>query len=162
MFYHFFSFLLPSGQSINLISPDDIPGIQVTRFDSFTKQNLNTYLGDRAYLCLEYGFKQMCVCEYSLQDDHARLEVYIMEDPQSAYGIYSLSMSNCNMWNLYSTFSCKNADKVSAAYGPFFINTVNLSKTGSGLGLCETIIQSIIAKNPQETWYLPRYSSFPD
>jgi hypothetical protein len=156
-----FVFLASFGQRINLISTDDIPGIRVTRFDSFTGQNLNTYLGIRTHLCFEYGFKQLYVSEYSQQDDQVRLEVYIMEDAPSAFGIYSVSMSNCNVRNLYSTFSCKNTNQVSAAYGPLFINTLNLSKTRSGLGLCETIIKAVMAKNPQETWYLPPLFQLP-
>ena len=149
------------GQSIRLISPEDIPGIQVTRYDTFVGNDLSKYMGSRANLCYEYGFKQMCVCEYNLQDDKARLEISIMEDEPSAYGIYSLSISNCNLWNLYSTFSCTNINRVSAAYGPFFINAVNLSKTNSGMGLCQQLIQQIITKNPMDSWYLPPLFQLP-
>jgi len=143
------------GQRINFPSPDDIQGIQVTRFDSFAGQDLYKYLGTRADLCFEYGFRQMYICDYSLQDDKVRMELYIMEDALSAFGIYSLSITTCNFWNLYSTFSCKNNDKFSAAFGPFFINVINTSKTNSGQGLCDQIIKMIITRNPQETWYLP-------
>jgi hypothetical protein len=149
------------GQSIRLISPDDIPGIQVTRFDTFARKDLSKYLGNRAYLFYEYGFKQMCVCDYALQDDKARLEVFIMEDEPSAFGLYSLSITKCNLWNLYSTFSCTNLNQVSAAYGPFFINALNLSKTNSGQGLCQQIVQKIISKNPQDSWYLPPLFQLP-
>jgi hypothetical protein len=149
------------GQSIRLITPDDIPGIEVTRYDTFAGKDLTRYLGIRANLCFEYGFKQMCVCEYLLKDDRARMEIYIMEDPQSAYGIYSLSVSGCIRWNLYSTFSCSNPNQVSASSGPFFINVVNLSKTNSGLELCDQIVQKVIDKNPQDSWHIPPIFQLP-
>jgi hypothetical protein len=143
------------GQRVNLVSPDDLQGLAVTRNDTFTGQRLYSYLGDRANLYMEFGFKQLLVREYAAQDDKAKLEIYIMDDAPSAYGIYSLSISNCDQWNLYSTFSCFNINQVSAAYGPFFINAVNLSKTRGGQGLCSTIVQAVIAKNQKDAWYLP-------
>ena len=149
------------GQNISLISPDDIPGIKITRFDTFSRQNLTTYLGNQTSLCLEYGFKLLCVCDYALQNDIARLEIFVMEDEPSAYGLYSLSITNCNMWNLFSTFSCTNINKVSASYGPLVINAVNLSKTSSGQGLCQQIVQQIITNNQKDPWYLPPLFQLP-
>ena len=157
----FFYSLTSFGQSIRLISPDDIPGIQVTRFDTFAAKDLSKYMGSRAYLCYEYGCNQMYVCEYTFHDDKARLEVFVMLDEPSAFGIYSLSITRCNLWNLYSTFSCTNNNQVSAAYGPYYINAVNLNKTNSGLGLCQQLVQLILTKNPQDSWFLPPLFQLP-
>jgi hypothetical protein len=143
------------GQSISLISPDDIPGIQIIRSDSFSDLNLNKYVGTKDGLCFEYGFKKLFVTEYSFHDDRVRSEVFLMEDGPSAFGIYSVSITNCFMWNLYSTFSCVNSNQISAAYGNFFINTINLSKTGSGQALCEQIVQLMMTRNPKEDWNIP-------
>ena len=143
------------GQIIELITSEDIPGIQVVKCDTFTGKELSRYSRNQADLCFEYGFKKLITCDYAFQDDKARLEVFVMEDAPSAYGIYSLSIKGCNLWNLYSTFSCFNANQVSAAFGPYFLNAINLSKTKSGQGLCDQIIQVVISKNPQDSWYLP-------
>jgi hypothetical protein len=156
-----FLFSASFGQSIRLISTDDIPGITITRFDSFSGQNLNTYLGNKTSLCMEYGFKLLYVVDYALQNDIARLELFVMEDEPSAYGLYSLSITNCNLWNLFSTFSCSNINKVSASYGQLYINAVNLGKTRSGQGLCEQIVRQIITNNPKDPWYLPMVFQLP-
>ena len=143
------------GQTISLISPDDIQGILAVRSDSFTGQNLNRYMGERDVLCFEYGFKKLYVNEYLFHDDNVKVEVFLMEDAPSAFGIYSVSIRSCFRWNLFSTFSCLNSNQVSAAYGTFFINAINLSKTGSGQALCEQIIQMMMTKNPMDSWTLP-------
>jgi hypothetical protein len=142
-------------QSIRLVTADDIPGIQVTRYDTFAGKDLSNYIGNRAFLFNEFGFRQMCVTEYTLQQEKARAEIYIMEDAPSAFGIYSVSASKCNIRNLYSTFSCITANQVSAALGPFYINVLNLNKDQGGQELCMQLLQATISKNPQETWYLP-------
>jgi hypothetical protein len=143
------------GQGVNLITPNDIQGIQVTRFDTFSASTLPKYVGGNSPLYTEYGFQKLIVCEYVLQDAAAKLEVYLMEDAPAAYGIYSLSYSDCMMWNLYSTFSCINNNKVSAAYGAFYINAVNLSRSSGGRSFCEQLVQLFMAKNTQDNWYLP-------
>jgi len=143
------------GQNISLISPDDIPGIQIVRSDSFSGQTLNKYAGTKDGLCYEYGFIKLYLTEYSFHDDRVKSEVFLMEDGPSAFGIYSVSINNCFRWNLYSTFSCLNPNQLSAAYGNFFINNINLSKTGSGQTLCEQIVQLMMTKNPKESWNIP-------
>jgi hypothetical protein len=143
------------GQIVRHISPDDIDGLQVTRIDSFAGKSIYNYLGSRTDLCREYGILQLDVLEYSFQDDNVRLEIYIMQDASSAYGMYSLSITNCEQSNLFSTFSCKNINRVSAAYGSFYINAVNLGKTRSGQDLCVNIVRMVIEKNRMDVWYIP-------
>lgn len=156
-----FLFSASFGQSLRLISPDDIPGITISRSDTFSGKDISRYLGDRTYLCMEYGIKLLRVYEYDFQGDKVRLEVFVMDDEPSAYGLYSLSITNCNIWNLFSTFSCTNISRVSASWGQFYINTVNLNKTSSGQGLCQQIVQQIITNNPKDTWYLPPLFQLP-
>jgi hypothetical protein len=143
------------GQRIRLVSPTDIPGMEVTRYDTFAGSNLSKYMGNRADLFYEYGFKQICVCEYSYNGDNALAEICIMEDAPSAFGVFSVLSANCRVRNLYATFSCLNAKQVSIAYGPFYVNVVNLSSTASGQQFCEQIVQTLMSKNPQDAWYLP-------
>jgi hypothetical protein len=157
----FFLFSASFGQNLYLISPDDIPGMTITRADTFSGKDISRYVGDRTPLCLEYGIKLLYVCEYAFQGDNVKLEVFVMDDEPSAYGLYSLSITNCNIWNLFSTFSCTNNNQVSASWGQFFIKTLNLNKTGSGQELCQQIVQQIITNNPRDTWYLPPLFQLP-
>lgn len=146
---------LSFGQSVSLVSPGEIPGIEILRFDSFTAQDLDRYMGNRAFLCREYGVQKMCVVDYTDHNDKARLEVFVMKDAPSAFGLYSVSNAGCLRWKLYSTFSCSGNSNILLAQGPFFFSINNLNKTGSGQNLCEQIAKLILSKNPQETWYIP-------
>jgi len=152
----FFSLsLVLSGQSINLISSGDIPGIQAVRSDTFSAQNPGRYLGERLNLCVEYGFQRLFVVEYMYNTDKVRMEAFIMEDGPSAFGLYSVSNTGCVFWKLFSTFSCAGQNNLIASIGPFCINIINLSKTAGAKQLSEQMMQIMINKNPQESWYLP-------
>ncbi|MCX6244848.1 MAG: hypothetical protein NTU98_09100 [Bacteroidetes bacterium] len=144
-----------SGQNLKLVTEDDIPGLQLTNSVFYSNQDLRNYSGSTADLILEFGFRALNVYDYSFQNEKVRLEVYTMEDAPSAFGIYSVSVSHCLLWNRWSTFSCTNQNQIAAALGPYLLNIRDMNKIGSGQSLCEQIIQQIITKNPQESWYMP-------
>jgi len=153
----FLIFLSFSGfsQKIRLVTEKDIPGIQITRHDSFSGDGLYNYLDRGADLIMEYGFKKVYVNQYSRENSKVTFECYIMEDAPSAFGIYSVSASQCMFWNNYSTFSCATPNGISVALGPLYIDVINSGGGQDGFGLCELIVKSFLAKNPQEQWYAP-------
>jgi hypothetical protein len=144
-----------AAQDIQQISETDIQGITILHGNSFVGEKLNDYLSDAADLYIEYGFKKLFVNEYRLYEDTVTLEVYIMGNAPSAFGIYSLSVSNCIQWNLYGSFSCITPYLVTAVSGPLFIYASNRTGARSGQALCEQLVKLVIDKNPQEIWYAP-------
>jgi hypothetical protein len=157
----FFISLAAYSQNLKLVTGDDIPGLQMTGSVSYSLQDLRNYAGANYDLCREYGFRSLDVYDYSFQGEQARLEVYRMEDSPSAFGIYSVSISNCTLWNRYSTFSCSTPYQIAASFGPFFFKIKDLKKTRGGQSLCEQVMQQIIAKNPQDRWYMPALFQHP-
>lgn len=144
-----------SGQNIQLVNESDIPGLIITGNDIYEGLDLNDYLSGAADLYLEYGFRKLFVNGYALDKDKATLEVYLMGDPPSAFGIYSLSVARCKNWNLLGTFSCSSPYQVAAASGNLFIYASNPSGSKSSQTFCEQLVKFVIDKNPRETWYAP-------
>ena len=144
-----------TSQNIQQVSETDIQGITILSGNSFAGEKLKDYLGSGADLYLEYGLQKVFVNEYKLDNDKVTLEVYIMDNAASAFGIYSLSISRCVQWNLFGSFSCITPYLVAAVSGPLFISASNKTGTQSGQVLCVQLVKLVIDKNPQEIWYAP-------
>ncbi len=148
-------FLSGTAQNIQQISETDIPGITILHGNNFVGEKLNNYLNGAADLYIEYGCIKVFVNEYRLDKDTVTLEVYIMANTPSAFGIYSLSVSNCMQWNSFGSFSCITPYLVAAVSGPLFIYAGNKTGAQSGQDLCKQLVKLVIDKNPQEIWYAP-------
>jgi hypothetical protein len=144
-----------AGQTVSTIGEADLDGITVTRSDTYSGQSLYGYIDGGADLYLEYGFVKLYVNEYTFHGEPLKAEIWVMNDAPSAYGIYALSHSNCLQWNMVSSFSCISRYQVAAASGLLFISVTNSSGTPAAQGGCSVIVQKILEKNPQDTWYMP-------
>ena len=149
-----------SGQSLHMPTKDEIPGLEMVQTDTYTSRNFDKVPGARVQLWMEYGLRNLNVSDYKMDDARVRLEVYLLEDAPSAYGLYSVSITECTLWNRFSFFSCANPNRISLALGPFYISATNIGNTGIGQSLCEELVRKIIDKNPQDTWNLPAVFQF--
>jgi hypothetical protein len=143
------------GQQINLITPDEFPAATVTRNDTFSGDALYGYIDGGSDLVFEYGFKAVYVSEYKLGAIKAQLEIWQMNDPSSAFGLYSLSIAQCRDWNRFGTFSCSTPYQVASASGPLYINATNRMGSRDGQAFCEELVKKVLEKNPQQAWYIP-------
>ena len=144
-----------SSQTINQIKESDIQGITNLPGDSFSGADSKRYLGSSFDLYIEYGIKKIFVNHYVLMNDTALLEVCIMVNAPSAFGIYSMSIPQCIQWNRYGSFSCTNPYQVKAISGKLFISASNKTGTRSGQALCEQLVKVMIDNNQQDIWYAP-------
>jgi len=147
--------LAVSGQDVQTVGETDVPGITVTRSDTYSGESLYGYIDGGADLYLEYGFVKLYVNEYSWNNESVKAEIWVMNDGPSAYGIYALSHNSCLMWNSLSTFSCISRYQVTVSDGPLFISVSNSSGGSAAQGICAEIARKIAEKNPQEIWYMP-------
>lgn len=73
-----------------LPSPDDVPGItRMGRPQIYGGNKLFDYMNGGAELFYEYGFKQACVQRYQTPPGEVTVEIYQMDLPANAYGIYT-------------------------------------------------------------------------
>jgi hypothetical protein len=73
-----------------LPSPDDVPGItRMGRPQLYGGQKLFDYMNGGAELFFEYGFERACVQRYQTPPGEVTAEIYQMDLPANAYGIYT-------------------------------------------------------------------------
>ena len=73
-----------------LPSPDDVPGItRMGRPQIYGGHKLFDYMNGGAELFFEYGFEQACVQRYQTPPGEVTVEIYQMDLPANAYGIYT-------------------------------------------------------------------------
>lgn len=73
-----------------LPSPEDVPGITTTgRPQIYAGNMLFDYMNGGAELFYEYGFEQACVQRYQTPPGEVTAEIYHMDLPANAYGIYT-------------------------------------------------------------------------
>ena len=144
-----------SAQHINPPTPGDIPGIRVVRSDTFSLQTLDKYDHSKRPLCEEFGLRKLYVIEYMLNDERARLEVFVMEDSPSAFGMFSLSNDTCMQRGVITALSCAGPGRVSVALGSMFLRAYTIGRPGHGQKLHAQIARQFVTINPQDSWYLP-------
>ena len=133
----------------------EISTLQLTASENLTGQQLYEHLKGNADLFFEYGCQELYVREYTVNNEKLKLELYVMQDAPSAFGIYKLSISNCIKLNTLTDFSCQSNFQTLAAYGPLFMSITQVAGTGGAMDLSGQIAKAVIAGNPQEQMFVP-------
>jgi hypothetical protein len=144
-----------TAQQINEISQTDVPGITIIPGNSISGDNLAAYLGNAAALYHEYGLLKLVTTTYAQGQDTVTFQVFCMDNPPSAFGVYSLSITDCIMRNTFGSFSCITPRAIAAINGPLFIYARNNTGGRSGQDLCNQLVRAFIDKNKFDVWYAP-------
>ena len=136
----------PFPDKIPWIVEDDIPGISVTDTKEFKGDALWGYINGGADLYLEYGFDKLYAEKIKFDGRQYSIDVYKMLNSASAYGIFSISHTNCigRLGNI--KFSCINPFQVQIAKGSYYISVINEKGTGDEQMLSKKIAEIIVKK----------------
>jgi len=134
------------GQNVPEITEKDISGFTVLRNETFTGGSLWGYMNGGADIYLEYGFDILRVEEFSREDENIKLELFKMDDPVSAFGIYSIKTFRCRDKDVIARPDCLNPYQYQLAYGNYYIQLVNESGTGKVNKDMITIVEALIKK----------------
>jgi hypothetical protein len=106
-----------------------IQGIEEAHNRTFTDASLYGYINGGAELYLEYGFDSLIVTEMVCDGRDLKIEVYRMNDPEAAFGIFSVSRFRCNAGTKLTEHMCRSAYQLQFAKGPYYVSIIN--DTGS-------------------------------
>lgn len=121
---------LAMAQEIPEVTGKDLPGYTVNRNESFNGASLWGYMNGGADIYLEYGFDILRVEEFSAEGENITLELFKMDDPVSAFGIYSIKIFRCRDKDVIARPDCLNPYQYQLAYGNYYVQLVNESGTG--------------------------------
>lgn len=152
---------LVNGQDFRPVAGGDLPGLTVLRSDTFSLQTVAQFDPQRQTLYAEYGFRAGYVIDYQLNGEITRLQVAVLKDGPSAFGLYSLEADTCRQRGLFTAFTCLNNDRFVAATGPLFIRSFSYGGTPNSEGLPQQIAAMVIAGNPQDQWFFPAVFRLP-
>ncbi len=110
-----------------VLSPSDLPGALISRSDVYVGGALWGLINGAADLYYEYGFDRMALQEIELEGENLRLELYRMECPVGAYGIFSVSVHGCAEGGPASTGYCINRFQYQLYSGNYYLSIINYS-----------------------------------
>lgn len=109
------------------ISKDRLETGKIKSERTYTKESLFGYMNGGAELYLEYGFDRLLVSEIEIKDTEYKLEVYKMDDPEAAYGIYSVSVFRCDTTGHLDAYACQTQYQLQLCKGEYYISIINNS-----------------------------------
>ncbi|MFC2097802.1 DUF6599 family protein, partial [Bacteroidota bacterium] len=125
----------------------DIDGCEIVRDENYDGGSLWGLINGGADVYLEYGFKNLVFQEVKKDNNNFRIEIYCMNNAESAFGIYSISCFKCEKRNSISGFDCLNQYQLQALNGIMYISIINETGSSEDQEFSKIIAKKIIDKN---------------
>lgn len=126
------------------LSLADLPGAVISSPRVFTGSSLFGYINGGAELYLEYGFSLATITEISMNGGKYKTEIFKMNGPEEAFGIFSVSKFRCIDMPAYSDHTCRTRYQLQICKGPYYISIINSGGTASD-STASALIGSLIA-----------------
>ncbi|MCF8234956.1 MAG: hypothetical protein K9G67_08025 [Bacteroidales bacterium] len=143
------------GQDIPEINEKELTAYSITRNETFDGLSLWGYMNGGADIYLEYGFDVLRVQEFQKNGEQLKLELFKMDDPLSAFGIYSIKIFKCNDSPLLTSIDCLNPYQYQILHGNYYIQIINESGSDKAKALMIEIAGAILQKPEAEKFVLP-------
>jgi len=111
------------------VTKSDLPEAQFSAPRVFTGTSLYGYIDGGAELYLEYGFSEAVISDVSFQGGKYKTEVYKMNGPEEAFGIFSVSKYRCSKMPSITNFACQTKYQLQLCKGSYYISIIN--RTGN-------------------------------
>jgi hypothetical protein len=137
------------------LTGNELPGAILVSTDNYTPETIWNYSNDAAPVLSEYGFTALLVQKFMVGMEDFRLEAFLMNSPEAAYGPYSTSILGCTRQDSVTSWDCLTQYQYKAAYGRYYIKITNQSGSRTAQQYSYTIMQKWMLLNPQEPMKLP-------
>ena len=141
------------------LTRSDLAGMEETRFATYEKNSLWGYINGGADLYLEYGFSKLMAQDFVWESEPFKVDVYIMVNPDAAFGIFSISRFTCKVHGEVGDWDCINPYQVQVAHDNLYISVVAYNGTERSMELATQIARRIVAKQRNNTFALPPFLS---
>lgn len=144
-------------ESFPVINANDLPGAVFEAPRTFNGSSLYGYIDGGADLYLEYGFTGAWVNKVIWQGGKFTLELYKMNSPEDAFGIYSVSRYRCRSTPALTPFTCQTKYQLQIVAGPYYISIINSSGTPADSASSLAIGQALVSKISEEAADLSKF-----
>jgi len=114
-------------ESFPVINKEDLPDAKFLPVRKFTGESLFGYMNGGAELYREYGIISAVISEFDLKAGHYKCEVFEMNGPEEAFGIFSVSKFRCSGIPPLSGFICQTRYQLQICKGSYYISIINKS-----------------------------------
>jgi len=146
--------LLLQAQQIIPLSRENFPDAMVGSATTYDIAMLPEYTDD-ADLFIEFGFRTLQVQEINWENAKIKVEIFHMETPEAAFGIFSLSAMECLQRDTLSAFDCNSVYQYQSAYGNLYISINSEAGSAAARSHYVQVATAIMQKNPQQVLTLP-------
>jgi hypothetical protein len=141
-------------QPILPLTDESFPEAVVGKPNTYAIESLMEYT-DGGDLFIEFGFTSLMVQEIAWEKAKIKVEVYLMETPEGAFGVYSLSVMKCLQRDSLTPFDCNSTYQYQTAYGNLYISVTSESGSEAARARYMPVANAIMQKNPQQIVKLP-------
>lgn len=141
------------------LSENDLAGLIITREQSYDGNGLWGYINGGADIFLEYGFDKLFLQEVEIDGLTFKIEFYKMINPQSAFGIYSVSHYKCDEKSLLVKYNCISQYQIQCAAGDYYISVINTNGNKKEQELAKEIFEKIVSKVSVAEFEIPELFS---
>ncbi len=118
---------VPDGYPV--IGSDDLTGLKTLSTRVLNGKSLFGYIDGGAELSLEYGFSLVTVSEIDYMGGRYKTEIYRMNGPEEAFGIFSVSKYRCAGSPDLSPYTMSDKISVAICKGSYYISIINRTGT---------------------------------
>jgi len=138
------------------LADDELNGGKTVRTGKYDGNSLWGYINGGADIYLEYGFKQAFVQEVRYNSILYKIEIYQMNDLESAYGIFSVSTFRCaNVDSLLCRDYCETRYQVQFARADHYVSIINESGDKEGINYTRHLASQIGSKIEEGRYEFP-------
>jgi hypothetical protein len=147
---------VPYNADIHRLTDSELPGIKENRWEIFSENSLWGYINGGADIYLEYGFQEMSVQDIVWQNERFKIDAYVMNSPEAAYGIFSVSRFNCQSSNTnLSPWQCIGKNQIQAVKGQLYLSVIAYSGKDIATDLASQIAKKVLQKVDFQNFELP-------
>ena len=139
--------------------------IEVKRERTFTGAALYGFMNGGADLYYEYGFKELISREIIYKGEEFTVDIYTMDTPLNAFGIYSIHAYKCARADSLGRFDCQSKYQLQAVDGNNYVSIVFHSGSNAARKAADELYQTFVADGktgirlPAQLTYMATYSS---
>ena len=139
--------------------------MEIKRERTFTGTALYGFMNGGADLFYEYGFKELISRDIQYKGEEFTVDVYTMDTPLDAFGIYSIHAYKCLRTDSLGRFDCLSKYQLQAVDGNNYVSIVFRSGSNAARKAAAEIYQVFVADGktgirfPSQLTYLATYRS---
>jgi len=122
----------------------ELPDVKADQIRMFNRESLYGYIDGGAELYLEFGFDTLVTTDVSYDGRELKVEIYRMNDPEAAFGIFSVSRFRCNGGEKLTEHICRSSYQLQFCKGPFYVSIINDTGTEADRHVSDEIARKII------------------